>query len=85
MVPWCIAAVPTESWAKELFPKSNTPVEDLWNKIFEICNINEENPEEIWNKKIDILSQRCKKLNEYNFKSLKYQNELGTDFEPLFP
>ena len=85
MVPWCIAAVPTESWAKELFPKSNTPVEDLWNKIFEICNINEENPEEIWNKKIDILSQRCKKLNEYNFKSLKYQNELGTDFEIELP
>lgn len=85
MVPWCIAAVPTESWAKELFPKSETPVEDLWNKIFEICNITEEDPESIWNKKIDILSQRCKKLNEYKFKSLRYQNELGTDFTIELP
>lgn len=80
MVPWCIAAVPTESWAKQLFPDSTNPLEELWNKIFEICNINENNPEEIWNKKIDILTQRCKKLNEYNFKTLRYENELGTNF-----
>ena len=79
MVPWCIAAVPTESWAKQLFPKSNNAVEELWNKIFEICNITEANPEEIWNKKIDILSARCQKLNEYNFKTLKYKNEIGTN------
>lgn len=79
-VPWCIAAVPTDSWAKQLFPESNNPLEELWNKIFEICNINENDPEEIWNKKIDILTQRCKKLNEYNFKTLRYENELGTDF-----
>lgn len=84
-VPWCIAAVPTESWAKEIFPKSNNPVEDLWNKIFEICNINENNPEDIWNKKIEVLSKRCKKLNEYNFKSLRYTNELGTDFTIELP
>ena len=80
MVPWCIAAVPTESWAKQLFPNSDNALEELWNKIFEICNINEENPEDIWNEKIDILTQRCKKLNEYNFKTLRYENELGTNF-----
>lgn len=85
MVPWCIAAVPTESWAKQLFPNSETPLQDLWNKIFEICNINEKEPEEIWNKKIEILSQRCKKLNEKRFKSLRYQNELGTDFTIELP
>lgn len=80
MVPWCIAAVPTESWANQLFPNSNNALEELWNKIFEICNINEENPEEIWNKKTELLSNRCKKLNEYNFKTLKYTNSIGTNF-----
>lgn len=80
MVPWCIAAVPTESWAKQLFPNSNNALEELWNKIFEICNINEDNPEEIWNKKTELLSNRCKKLNEYNFKTLKYTNNIGTNF-----
>ena len=29
MVPWCIAAVPTESWAKQLFPDSTNPLKDL--------------------------------------------------------
>lgn len=80
MVPWCIAAVPTESWAKQLFPNSNNAVDELWNKIFEICNINKENPEAIWNDKTKKLSSRCKKLNEYNFKTLRYENELGTNF-----
>ena len=85
MVPWCIAAVPTESWAKQIFPQSNNSLEDLWNKIFEICNINEESPEDIWNKKIKVLSQRCKKLNEYRFKTLKYENDLGTNFTIELP
>ena len=85
LVPWCIAAVPTESWAKKLFPKSTNPVEDLWNKIFEICHITEENPELIWNEKISKLSERCKKLNSYEFKELKYQNSLGTDFKIELP
>lgn len=85
MVPWCIAAVPTESWAKQLFPDSTNPLKDLWNKIFEICNINEKEPEKIWNKKTEILSKRCKKLNKYNFKSLRYKNKLGTDFSIELP
>ena len=85
MVPWCIAAVPTESWAKEVFPDSTNPVEEMWNKILEICNINENNPEKIWDNKIEILSNRCKKLNEYNFQKLRYQNSLGTDFEIELP
>ena len=85
LVPWCIAAVPTESWAKKIFPKSTNPVEDLWNKIFEICHITEENPELIWNEKISKLSERCKKLNSYEFKELKYQNSLGTDFKIELP
>ncbi len=84
-VPWCIAAVPTEAWAKELFKNSLNPVDDLWNKIFEICNINCENPEEIWNEKIEKLSARCKKLNSYNFKKLKYTNSVGTNFEISLP
>ena len=85
LVPWCIAAVPTEAWAEKLFPNSSTPVEDLWNKIFEICHITEENPELIWNEKISKLSERCKKLNSYEFKELRYFNSLGTDFKIELP
>ena len=85
LVPWCIAAVPTESWAKKIFPESTNPVEELWNKIFDICHITEENPEIIWNEKISKLSERCKRLNAYEFKELKYKNSLGTDFKIKLP
>ncbi len=85
MVPWCIAAVPSLSWAKEVFPKSKEPVEELWKTIFEICKINKKDPESIWEEKINKLSERCKKLNEYKFKSLRYSNSLGTDFTIELP
>lgn len=80
MVPWCIAAVPTESWAKLLFENSENPVDELWNKIFEICQIKEDNVEEIWNEKIAKLGKRAEKLNNCHFKTLKYKNSKGTDF-----
>lgn len=85
LVPWCIAAVPTESWAKEVFPSSLNPTEDLWNKIFEICYINHENPEDVWKTKIEKLNNSCKRLNKYQFKKLRYKNELGTDFTIELP
>ena len=85
LVPWCIAAVPTISWAKTLFPESARPLDDLWMKIFEICEITKDNPEDIWNRKIEVLDGMAKKLNYYQFKTLKYKNSLGTDFEIGLP
>ena len=85
LVPWCIACVPTESWAKELFPTSLNAVGELWDKIFTVCHIKEENPSQIWDEKIALLSKRCEKLNEYNFTKLKYTNSKGTDFEISLP
>ena len=80
MVPWCIAAVPTYSWAKKIFPESNTPLEDLWNKIFEICGVYEDNPEEHLENKLKLLSIRKDKLNSLHIKKLTYTNSLGTNF-----
>ena len=85
MVPWCIAAVPTKAWAEEVFPESKTPLEDLWNKIFEVCAISKENPEAIWNEKTKKLNERSVKLTECHFKKLRYTNSLGTDFTIELP
>lgn len=85
MVPWCIAAVPTQSWAEEIFPDSENPVEDLWNKIFEICQITTIEPEKVWKKKIEKLTFKSQELTEYQFQKIKYTNSLGTDFEISLP
>lgn len=82
---WCIAAVPTNSWAKELFPESENPEYELWNKIFDICSIKNENPEQIWQEKIFKLKERAQKLNNYKFKTLIYKNSYGTDFKISLP
>ena len=85
LVPWCIAAVPTLSWAKEVFKLSENPLDDLWNKIFEICYLDKENPEKIWQEKLDKLEQNATLLNKYNFKKLKYRNSKGTNFNIGLP
>ena len=85
LVPWCIACVPTESWAKHLFPEAKDPVAEAWDKIFTVCHIKEENPNEIWNKKIELLTNRSQKLTDYQFERLIYKNNKGTDFEIGLP
>lgn len=85
MVPWCIAAVPTESWAKRIFPNSKEPINDLWNKIFEICGVTKDNAELELNNKLNKLSERKDKLNSYNIKKLMYTNSLGTNFTIELP
>ena len=78
-VDWCIASVSTTEWGKLLFPKSNNPKEDLWNLIFDICLIKEDNPLFSWDNKMKNNKDMCLKLTNMNIKSLHYQNNLGTD------
>lgn len=85
LVPWCIACVPTPLWAESLFPESENPIDELWDKIFTVCHIKEENPSAIWDEKIELLTKRSNKLTEYNFKKLIYKNSKGTDFEIELP
>lgn len=82
---WCIAAVPTKAWAEELFKESSNPEEELWNKIFEMCSINDDDPVAIWNNKIEKLKMRGEKLTNYQFKTLKYKSSNGTDFKIDLP
>ena len=84
ILAWCIAAVPTEMWAKELFKEDNA-VDILWDKIFDMCSIKEDNPIEVWNKKIEKLQERGKKLTNYQFKTLEYTSSNGTNFSIDLP
>ena len=71
---WCIAAVPTKAWADELFDNNENSVNMLWNKIFEICSIDQEDPVKIWNDKLALLKKRASKLIEKKFKTLIYKD-----------
>ena len=84
MLAWCIAAVPTKAWAEELF-KVDYAEDILWDKIFEICSIKEDDPVSVWNKKIKDLERRGNKLTKYQFKTLRYENDKGTKFTINLP
>lgn len=81
MLAWCIAAVPTDDWAKEL----NMTTDELWNQIFKVCNIDKEDPVKIWDEKNELLRIRAKRLTDYNFKTLKYSSSNGTNFKIDLP
>ena len=84
MVPWCIAAVPTKAWAEALF-KADYAEDILWDKIFDMCSIKEEDPVKVWNDKIKKLEKRGTKLTKYQFKTLKYNSSNGTNFTINLP
>lgn len=78
---WCVASVPTPTWAKKVFPDVSEAeaMEKLWDAIFEAVRVNEENPVAAWEAHKDALKKRMAYLNEKNFKTLHYTNDLGTD------
>ena len=70
LIPWCIAALPNEEWAKDLFPKSDNKLEDFWNTIADICMLNSDNPIENWNNLLEKQKKTIKYLNELEIKKL---------------
>lgn len=80
-LPWCVVSVPTEAWAKKVFPE--LPVEDaiaeLWDAIFKTTRVDQDDPIAAWEAHKAHLKERMNKLNDLAFESLHYENNLGTD------
>ena len=70
-IDWCIASVATTEWGKLLFPNSPNPQTDLWNLIFDICLINEDNPLIAWDNKMHMNKDMCLKLTNLKIKELR--------------
>ena len=79
LLPWCIFAAPNKIWADILFPNDENSIETLWNKIFDICLINDKDTNLSWEKKLDGMQSVADKLNTMSIKTLRYLNSLGTD------
>ena len=77
-IPWCIASVANEYWAKEILPDEENPLKKLWDVIFDICHI-DENPIEYWREYLAILGKRAQILNELDIQTLHYKSKNGTD------
>lgn len=80
---WVIAGVPSEEWAKKVFPdmKEEEAMEALWEKILYTSRALDGNGIENWKKHNEDLKNRCKYLNSLNLKELRYHSKNGTDFK----
>ena len=78
-IRWCVVSVPTESWAKKIFPAAADPVEELSSAIEKTMRLDEKNPLEAWRKHIATLNRRAEFMNAKNFEYLHYTSANGTD------
>ena len=86
--PWCIASIPSPSWAKTVCPEDGEEraMERLWDAIFRAVRISGDGKAvEKWQAHLKTLHARMEKLNALKFKSLHYTNALGTDLTVELP
>jgi len=78
---WCVASIPTEAWAKKVFPEVTTEeaVDKLWDAIFKSVRVDQEDPVQAWRDHQVRLDEKLTFLNGNAFKAVKYKNALGTD------
>ena len=81
-----IVAAPIVGWADKLFPdlSQNERTKKLWDVIFEICRVKQEDPISAWRYHINQLRSRCNFLNQKHYKALKFVGP-GTDLTTSLP
>ena len=85
---WCVVSIPTESWAKKVFPEdaSDAAVENLWQAIFAAVRLAPgEDAAVRWQKHIEFLARAAKFMNDHAFSRLEYKNGLGTNLSIELP
>lgn len=78
---WSIVAAPSTGWAKKVYPdlSEEEAIERLWQDIFAISRIDENDPLENWQKHGQSFENRVNRLNSLNLEKLHYQSANGTD------
>lgn len=84
---WCVVSIPTESWAKRVFPDltGDEAVEKLWKAIFDATRMNLKDPVKAWEDHMANLTNKVEILNEKAFKYLHYTSSNGTDLTVELP
>ena len=79
---WSLVSLPTLDWARIVFPdmEEKAAYDQLLESIYDAVRISDSNdPVEAWNKHNERLAYQNKTLNDLNFKSLHFENDLGTN------
>lgn len=82
-VQWSIVAIPSEAWAKKVFPDAAS-AEDaqkkLWDAIFDVCRVKEGgNVVSAWKEHVAKMTARRDRMNELDIDRLHFRSANGTD------
>jgi aminopeptidase len=83
---WNLIAVPVPGWARKIFPDlpAAEQVPALWDAIFKICRVYEEDPIAAWEAHLADLQTRADFLNDKSYQELHYSGP-GTDLRVRLP
>ena len=85
-IRWNVAAMPSETWAREVFPE--LPIEDamtkLWEYVFKCTRVDQDDPIAAWEAHSKNLFTKRDYLNEMKFAKLLYTGP-GTDLSVELP
>ncbi len=83
---WTVVSIPVEGWARKIFP--DLPPEEqmpaLWEAIFKICRVHEDDPVAAWETHLTNLKKRADYLNAKAYRELHYTAP-GTDLRIGLP
>ena len=73
-VQWTVICPPTPKWAAKIFPESSKEEaeEKLWEVMFKLCRLDNNDPVEVWRKHLSDLAKRHSYLTEKQFDSLHF-------------
>lgn len=79
---WLVAAYPTQAWADAIF--KDLPAQEAYDKLYEsilkAVRVSEDNdPVAEWKTHNATLARQNEALNGFDFSSLRFVNDLGTD------
>lgn len=83
---WSLISVPTPEWAMKIFPEldADAAVAKLWEVIFEVTRLNNEDPVQTWKEHNARLNETVDYLNKKQYKQLIYEAE-GTNLTVDLP
>ena len=80
-IRWCVVSVPTEKWAKQVFPDAENPMENLSTAIEKSMRLDCSDPVSSWKEHVARLDRRAEYLNFKRFEYLHFTSANGTDLK----
>jgi aminopeptidase len=86
-VNWTVVPAPTAAWASMVHPdlQPEAALERLWEQVFHVCRMDEDDPVEAWRRRSSELHRVCERLTDMHLDALRFRGP-GTDLTVgLFP